>query len=264
MQFFDHEKKQIIYVKKAASKEYWDELWGGKFDLEKIVPSPLTSWVVQQTKKHITAGRVLEAGCGRSQNVYSLHRAGYDVVGVDFAPKVVSYVKKHSPNLDVRHADVRKLPFADEAFDVYWSIGVIEHFIEGYDKIITEMDRVLTQGGYAFITFPAMNRLRRLKARLGKYPEVSKATKEQLDNFYQFALEPNDVITILKNHSYSIVEKFYFDGTKGIKDEIPLLGSMLQVIYDGKKGWRYIKKAIDYTCSRHAGHCICLIAKKHK
>ena len=53
-------------------------------------------------------------------------------------------IKLHWPQLDVSYGDVRALEFEDDSFDGYWSLGVIEHFPDGYEDIGQEMTRVIT------------------------------------------------------------------------------------------------------------------------
>ena len=50
-------------------------------------------------------------------------------------------------------ADVRAIPFADESFDVVYSMGTIEHF-EETEHAVTEIARVLAPGGRAIVGVP--------------------------------------------------------------------------------------------------------------
>lgn len=91
-------------------------------------------------------GIILEGGCGRAQHVYCMKYNGYNAVGVDFAERTVRAVNEAVPELDVRKCDVRNLPFRDGEIAGYWSIGVIEHFWDGYNEILDEMARVIRDG----------------------------------------------------------------------------------------------------------------------
>ena len=42
----------------------------------------------------------------------------------------------------------KKLNFEDSYFDGYWSLGVIEHFIKGYDDIIEEEKYLFNEYGF--------------------------------------------------------------------------------------------------------------------
>ncbi|MGR3318584.1 MAG: class I SAM-dependent methyltransferase, partial [Candidatus Anammoxibacter sp.] len=99
----------------------------------------------------------------------SLHKAGFDAYGVDIAQDTVRTIRKRRPEIKIEIADVRKLPFSDEYFDGYWSLGVIGHFYDGYDKVFHEMRRIIRGGGYLFLSFPHMSFLRNCKVRRNKY-----------------------------------------------------------------------------------------------
>ena len=44
--------------------------------------------------------------------------------------------------------DLDDLPVEDESVDGYWSLGVIEHFYDGYGEILSEMHRVIKRDGF--------------------------------------------------------------------------------------------------------------------
>lgn len=72
------------------------------------------------------------------------------IYGIDLTNRV-----KEAPAL-CAVADCRNLPFADNTFDIVYSLGVVEHFPE--TKIaIYEHCRVLKPGGYFFLTTPHLS-----------------------------------------------------------------------------------------------------------
>ena len=167
--YYDNREERLVYVRAAASADFWDSHW--KTDQLRRMVTQGNGFVVKQTRAYLPPGaRVLEGGCGRANTVWGLRQAGFDAVGVDFAEKTVLAINDVAPEIDVRFGDVRDLPFEDASFDGYWSLGVIEHFYDGYQPIQNEMLRVLKPGGFLFMTVPAMSPLRQLKARLGRYP----------------------------------------------------------------------------------------------
>lgn len=140
-------------------------------------------------------------------------------------------------------------------------MGVIEHFWEGYDKILREVKRVIKPEGYFFLTFPYMSPLRKVKANLGIYKIFSGSLKN--DNFYQFILDAEEVKNNVEKYSFKLILKQSFDATKGIKDEIFLLSLVLQKVYNSKK---FIAKGIRFfnsvLFSKVASHSILLVFKK--
>src|SRR5262245_12165406 len=61
-------------------------------------------------------GRILEAGCGAGRVLRHLHHAGKDIEGIDFIAEAVAKIKDTDPLVNVRCADITKLPFADGTF----------------------------------------------------------------------------------------------------------------------------------------------------
>jgi SAM-dependent methyltransferase len=162
----------------------------------------------------------------------------------------------------VQLADVRDLPFEDAFFDGYWSLGVIEHFWEGYQKIQAEMRRVIKPSGFLFLTVPSMSPLRRLKAMLGAYRPLVDG-ELPLEQFYQFALSPEAVFDDFHSAGFEKVTFFGYDAVKGLKDEIRALKPVLQYIYDhpsrvGQLGSR----AIETVMSRAAYHVGVYVLKR--
>jgi SAM-dependent methyltransferase len=192
---------RLVYLHQQATPEFWDEHWRTQGKPPPVSPR---DDVIVVTRKHLPAGaRVLEGGCGRANKVKALADAGFAAVGIDFAADAVAQAQVHYPGLDVRQGDVRSLDFADGSFDGYWSIGVIEHFWDGYDEILAEAARVIRPDGFLFLTAPWFSPYRRFKASRQGYPTADFATEPEL--FYQFALAREDVSTRLARHGFELL-----------------------------------------------------------
>lgn len=264
MKFFDQKNNRLVFIEESATPAYWDEQWN--VDLKKEVTAVRDGVYVQKiTEKYIPrGGKILEGGCGKGQYVYALKRWGYEVVGVDYAPDTIKKVKEYFPELNIIEADVRHLPFEDSFFDGYWSFGVIEHFYEGFEKIAKEMARVLKNEGCLFITFPHMSLLRRLKASLKRYPPLDEQ-RVDLNKFYQFALDEKRVIALFNMHGFSLKEKRYLDGVKGLKDEVALLNALLKRVYTSPhRILKIIKYILNVILKRITSHSILLVLKISK
>jgi cyclopropane fatty-acyl-phospholipid synthase-like methyltransferase len=135
LRFFDKVNNRLVYISSEATNDYWDDHWeNDKF--EKMIKITSNKFISSNTKKYLNKGsRILEGGCGRGQNVYLLQNQGYEVIGIDYAYKTVNKVNEVVPEIQVQLGDVRKLEFEANSFDGYWSLGVIEHFYNGYDDI---------------------------------------------------------------------------------------------------------------------------------
>lgn len=262
--YFDPLRNCLFYLGEKADASFWEKSWTTK-DLRKdLLSRRLDTLVVPTTRCHLKPGaRILEGGCGKGEYVYLLSKAGYQCFGIDIAKKTVAKIRQAFPGLHVSCGDVRKLGFPDNYFDGYWSLGVIEHFFEGYEQVIREMARVIAPGGYLFITFPQMSAIRRLKTRLGLYPE--KHFTQEPSGFYQFVLDSGLVISKIERHCFRLVSKQPLDGFKGFKDEIRILSFIFDPLNDLSKKNSFfggIRLILSKLMAPFAGHTILLIFQK--
>ena len=106
--------------------------------------------------------RYLELGCGDGFMLQSLCNEGAQAQGTTFLDKADDYIRSrdYPEGLTVKHGvDLSMpLPYANDAFDVVYSIEVIEH-IEGHRNFISEAARVLRPGGWFVMTTPNLHRL---------------------------------------------------------------------------------------------------------
>jgi SAM-dependent methyltransferase len=82
-------------------------------------------------------------------------KRGASPFGIDIAGETVrqARVVLESFNPGLAQADVRAVPFASDTFDLIYSMGTIEHFVE-YSEAAAELFRVLKPGGTAIIGVP--------------------------------------------------------------------------------------------------------------
>lgn len=263
MKYYDPIQNRLIFTHKQGTSEFWDKHWESE-DLRTYIISCKTDAVfVPAVKWYLPAGStVLEGGCGRGQLVHALQSHGYRSIGIDFAVKTVKAIKLADPDLHVMIGDVRNLMIADGELDGYISGGVIEHFWEGYEDIISEMARTIRNGGFLFVSFPYLSPLRRLKIRLGTYPQLKGNVRRINPEFYQFAFSAKKVQQDLEQIGFRLVKARAKSGLKGFKDEVELFKPFLQEVYDGKRGGRIVRYTLDTFFRVFAGHMIVLIMEK--
>jgi SAM-dependent methyltransferase len=265
MRYYDARERRLVYIQQPATPDHWDRVWE-KTDFDSLAKAAYGfDWVVRATRAYLLKeSRILEGGCGQGITVYALQQAGFEVWGVDTAEQTVLRIKKAVPDLRVELGDVEQLRFADEFFDGYWSLGVIEHRYGGYEKMLSEMARVIRPGGYLFLTVPALSWLRRVKAVLHLYPTFDDQ-KVSVNNFYQFALSPEKLVADLKRHGFVIVTKHFRDGFKGLRDEVPTLRSVWQWLKQNQSfGARLLRAAVDSFAAPWAGHILFVTARRQE
>ncbi len=230
MRYYDKAGNRLVYVQQEATPDFWDEQWEGYRGRLEGLRTVRRTFVSDVTQRYLQPedGPILEGGCGYGMQVAALAANGYRCTGIDWAARTVEAVQAAMPELDVRRGDIRRLDFADGSFAGYWSLGVIEHFWEGYEPIGREAARVLRPGGYLFLTFPYLSPLRRLNARRGVYPPLPGGRPL---GFYQFALDAAAVAQRFAGWGFAQRAQQPLAGLNGAKDDLPLGRGALRRLY---------------------------------
>jgi ubiquinone/menaquinone biosynthesis C-methylase UbiE len=96
--------------------------------------------------------RILEVGCGRGIALPVLERlcSPRRLVGLDIDPELLveaaANLREHGTRAQLVAADVRRMPFADGAFDVIVDFGTLYHIAKP-QAASAEIARVLAPGG---------------------------------------------------------------------------------------------------------------------
>ena len=98
--------------------------------------------------------RVLDLGCGAgTDSLVAAQMVGAEgrVTGIDMTPEMLAKARSAaallgSGNVDFVEGEIEALPFADEAFDVVVSNGVVD-LVPDKDAVFEEIYRVLAPGG---------------------------------------------------------------------------------------------------------------------
>lgn len=106
--------------------------------------------------------RVLEGGCGLGAWCHWFEQRNHEVVGLEHNQHIVEQAKRYKPDIAVEFGDVTQIPYPDNSFDVYVSLGVIEHFERGPQLPLKEAFRILKPDGLAFVSTPYLSPIRRL------------------------------------------------------------------------------------------------------
>lgn len=107
-------------------------------------------------------GWVLEAGCGLGRWVLDFSRRGYKIIGCEIDHQAVKKAKRFDPSASFITADIRSMPFKNEIFDAILSLGVIEHFKGGPQKVLEEKKRILKPEGILLVAVPYNNLFRKV------------------------------------------------------------------------------------------------------
>ena len=111
-----------------------------------------------RTREHVFSllpdtpiGRALDAGAGTGVCSLALAERSHAVIGVDISGGSLRTAKQLAletghGNAEFSRADLQRLPFADEAFDLVYSWGVVDHTVQPR-QTMRELVRVLRPSG---------------------------------------------------------------------------------------------------------------------
>lgn len=103
------------------------------------------------TAKDLRGRWVLDAGCGSGRLTTGLATHGAEAVGIDVTQSVdVIASQAPAPNLHLVQGSLLDIPFADGAFDVVWSMGVIHHTGDTLGAF-RNLARVVRPGGRLYV-----------------------------------------------------------------------------------------------------------------
>jgi demethylmenaquinone methyltransferase/2-methoxy-6-polyprenyl-1,4-benzoquinol methylase len=99
--------------------------------------------------------KALDLCCGTGDIAFALHRAGAEVVGLDFSPAMLAAARARaqklpalpdSQSLEFRSGDAMQIPYDAATFDIV-SIGYGLRNLESWERGLEEMVRVAKPGG---------------------------------------------------------------------------------------------------------------------
>jgi len=120
-------------------------------------PFPGLKAVVQNFSQH-HCRRILDLGCGNGRHVVALSKEGFNTTGLDISSSglrlTCEWLEEEGLYASLVSADARQnLPFKADSFDGILSTQVIHHALLSEVRVtITEIWRILTNGGIAFVT----------------------------------------------------------------------------------------------------------------
>ncbi|MCK4672663.1 class I SAM-dependent methyltransferase [candidate division WOR-3 bacterium] len=181
--------------------------------LEKIFVNPSARArnikVIEQLFSQIDLSNVkklLEVGCGIGVlSSYLSEKYKWEVTGIDLDPEQIKKAKKdHGENkyLKFLEADVTKLPFEDNEFDLVLSSDALHHVVANWDKALNGISRVLRTNGFYVLndlTFP------------------------RFSFFKKWSIPIDDVINYMKRNNFKIIyEK---------KPKITIMGWRFSIVF---------------------------------
>lgn len=121
--------------------------------------------------------KTLEVGAGSGSDSIFLAKQQANTTTLDNSEKSLEACRllaaKYSVDLTSIKADCRHIPFPDNFFDIVFSVGLVEHFLDPI-PVIKEQFRVVKTGGYLLIDIPQKYNLytivKKIRMLTGSYP----------------------------------------------------------------------------------------------
>ncbi len=127
-------------------------------------------------ERYGTGKDILEAGCGTGLLLGRTLRFAKSATGVDLSGGMLA--KAQERGLSVTQGSITQLPYADESFDLVFSMKVLAH-IEDIEGALQEMARVTRPGGYVLAEFYNTHSLRYLIKSLKSPTAISGSTSDE-------------------------------------------------------------------------------------
>jgi SAM-dependent methyltransferase len=224
------------YIEKAhPDKPVFWEGFLGKQDPETVFDLRYNKYVPKFDRFIPEGAAILEGGCGLGQYLWYYTRRRFSVTGVDFSSHLVEKSARLNTDAVVRTADIRKLPFDDDSFDVYILNGVLEHFEEGPGRALAEAERVLRKGGILIATLQYVNAARALADRLrfgkkgamkryhgatieGSYKVVDGFALEEKAHFHSYFFDRREARDLFRKNDFEILHLSPLSVENGLGD----------------------------------------------
>lgn len=132
--------------------------WDSEYRYATFASAPTNHPINQLIKKHCAgqSGSVFEVGCFPGTFLYTFGELGYQLNGIDTAPRLpemISDMQQRGFHLgEFSRADFFNIPHAPQ-YNVVCSFGFIEHFID-FETVIKKHLDLVAPGGTLIITTP--------------------------------------------------------------------------------------------------------------
>ena len=207
----------------SVTKKAWEKNWQD-IRMDEI----LEIFVYERVKKQMEIflrvlpkdRKILEGGCGLAPYLIRLRQLGYDVEGIDYNVEPIAKILAFDPKLPVKVGDVTAIPYPENTFGAYISLGVIEHFTEGPVKAIREAHRVLKKGGCFLVMVPQNHLFMRIQAPLRFLKRnniLRRLFRKPLDiQYWEQYFKKEELRTIMVQEGFEVREVYPLDHSAAV------------------------------------------------
>lgn len=142
-----------------AEDEIWDKFWNGIecwHGVMRVTPTYKCIIKMFESIDLPKSAKILDAGCGTGKLAHFWQNRGYDTLGIDISDSALSITAKKGVK-SIKADILQGLPFKDDYFDLVYSDGLLEHFVEP-ELVLDELFRV--SGKYVLTLVPRISTLK--------------------------------------------------------------------------------------------------------
>jgi SAM-dependent methyltransferase len=144
-------------VARVSTLDHWESYWRGVGDVETTYSTGGRLVREILADGEVRGARVLEVGAGSGRDTLGLIQAGAAGYVLDYSPASLALVREQAARqgltVHVVQADALAMPFRDDAFDVVFHQGLLEHFRDP-QPLLRENARVTRQSGRVVVDVP--------------------------------------------------------------------------------------------------------------
>ncbi len=189
--------KKVVWNWKKNEKDFW------------LRPVTHTAYLGQRwlcsDKKTI-----LDVGCGLGRNlIYFAKQYGFRVTGIDNSEYAINYVKQAAMEenvaVDVIKDDMFNMPFKNGSFDCVFAYDVTSHLTsEQFLKVLSEINRVVKQGGEIYITLLSKSSANYKNAKPENMLDENTVVIHEEDGTqrYEFYVDINDIMQYFGKYEF--------------------------------------------------------------
>ncbi len=192
-------------------KDYWDkshlQFFDGKVKYDNWLGNYLT--IILNSKK-----KVMDLGCGTGNNSLYLLEKGKNVIACDFSSEALKIVEEKLKKVKTVNFDINnKFPFKNNSFDLIIADLCLHYFSEeDTKKILLEINRVLSKGGYLLLRVNSINDFNSIQGiEIDKHYYIVDGIKKRFFN-------KDDLIFFFKD--WKIIDMVEENMTRYSKDKI--------------------------------------------
>jgi SAM-dependent methyltransferase len=141
-------------MKRSSERRHWDRFWASSPGLSDTYANDgrLVAYLLSQLD--VRGRRVLEVGAGTGRDSLELAARGAEVWTLDYSDESLALIRAAAgERVQIVCGDALALPFRNEAFDIVFHQGLLEHFRRPLD-LLAENHRVLRRGGCLLVDVP--------------------------------------------------------------------------------------------------------------